>query len=88
MRPAHLYPGTQTQNMRDAASRGRLSAQTGKPNNARLSDEDVRAIRSSTESQATLAERYGISQSNVSRIRSGKRWARGWKGPDVQMYAT
>lgn len=38
-----------------------------------LSDEDVEAIRTSTESQRVLAERYSVNQSQISRIKNGKR---------------
>jgi hypothetical protein len=39
----------------------------------RLTPEDVRAIRRDTRSQKVISEQYGIAQSTVSRIRSGKR---------------
>lgn len=39
-----------------------------------LTEEIVDAIRNSRESGIVLSERYGISQSMVSRIRNGKRW--------------
>ena len=42
--------------------------------NSSLSDEDVRNIRSSSEPQKILAERYGIQQSAVSKIRRGLTW--------------
>lgn len=38
---------------------------------AELSDDDVRAIRTSSASLAQLAERYGASKSHLSRIRNG-----------------
>lgn len=40
-----------------------------------LSDEDVRAIRSSTELQSVLAARYRISASQISRVRSRTSYA-------------
>jgi len=42
--------------------------------NTKLTNEDVRAIRSSEETQDALARRYGISQGQVSRIRSRRSW--------------
>lgn len=40
---------------------------------AKLTDEDVRTIRASAEPQCAAAARYGIAQSMVSMLRSGKR---------------
>lgn len=59
--PAHLEPATQAENVQ----RGRL---------AKLSLEGVRAIRASTEPQRLLARRYGVSQGQISRIRTGVSW--------------
>lgn len=39
----------------------------------KISDEDVKIIRESKESQRALAERYGISQALISAIRLGKK---------------
>jgi hypothetical protein len=41
--------------------------------NCKLSVADVRAIRSSTESQVVLAARHAVNQSTISRIRTGKK---------------
>lgn len=50
---------------------------SGASNNfAKLSEDDVRAIRASTGmTQAQIAEKFSVSQATVSRILSGKRWA-------------
>jgi hypothetical protein len=40
----------------------------------KLSNEDVEAIRGSDETQSALAERYGVTQGQVSRIKSGHSW--------------
>lgn len=37
----------------------------------RLTDEDVRAIRADTGPQKALADRYGVSQTTISRIKRG-----------------
>lgn len=42
--------------------------------NARLTEADVREIRSSTLRGARLAERFGVSQTLISNIRRGKCW--------------
>ena len=43
--------------------------------NARISEADVQAIRIATGTQKEIAVAFGVSQSQVSRIRSGKRRA-------------
>lgn len=42
---------------------------------SKLSEEDVRSIRSSSEPLKDLAERYGVSKATVSRVRNRKRRA-------------
>ena len=41
---------------------------------ARLTEDDVRAIRESTETGAALAKRYGVSQGNITAIRKRRSW--------------
>lgn len=41
---------------------------------AKLTPDIVRAIRSSSETEGALAERYGCTQSNIHYVRSGKTW--------------
>lgn len=66
--PAHLRLGTQAENVRDCAAKGRLrkSARQVKLSNAAVCD-----IRSSREPNVTLANRYGVHASLISRIRAG-----------------
>lgn len=45
-------------------------------NLAKLTMEQVEAIRSMVGTQGTIAKMFGVSQSQVSRIKSGKRWER------------
>lgn len=66
--PAHLFEGTHTDNMRDAARKGRT---TGERNPAaRLTDHQVREIRTLLpfQTQRAIAARFGVSQSQVGRI--------------------
>lgn len=42
---------------------------------AKLSEQDVREIKGSLLPQSTLAKTYGVGQDQISRIKSGKRWA-------------
>ena len=71
--PEHLFMGTQAANMRDMAAKGRscLGEHNGQ---AKLSDEDVRNIRAETGMlQQELAAKYGISDTQVSRLLRGTR---------------
>ena len=73
--PKHLRAGTQLENMRDRSSRGRCNAQAGERHHkAKLSAEDVIAIRASTGRQVDIAARYGIAQNAVSNIKLRKIW--------------
>jgi len=45
-----------------------------KHHNARMTNEVVLCIRRSTEPQKVLAERYGVNQSQISRVRSRNSW--------------
>jgi hypothetical protein len=71
--PSHLIVGTQTDNMRDMNERGRtaMGENNGK---AKLTSNQVLAIRNSTEPQRVTAVKYGVSQSLVSRIRARQWW--------------
>lgn len=59
--PDHLEPVTQQENVR----RG---------NGTKLTEEAVKEIRGSSETQSNLANLYGVSQSQISRIKSGHCW--------------
>lgn len=72
--PDHLWLGTRAENMRDAMAKSRLPRGVEKPF-AKLTDDDVRAIRAADGTQSEIARRFGIDQSGVSEIRSRKRWA-------------
>ena len=63
----HLFLGTQGDNMRDMAAKGRQRA--------KLTDAQVFEIRASTDVHRAIASRYGISRALVSYIRTGTRWA-------------
>lgn len=73
--PHHLFLGTHLDNMRDMAVKGRHANVAGQRNaSAKLTDADVRAIRSSTATQNVLAERFGVSQATISDVRGLKKW--------------
>ncbi len=73
--PAHLFAGTQRDNMQDAHSKGRLND----PNAVRSTEldviADIKAALARGVQGRVLALDYGISQATVSAIKTGKRWA-------------
>lgn len=71
--PAHLYAGTQGDNMRDAQQRGR-TAKGIQIATARLTEEQVRAIRASLLSFNALARQYSVNAQTISNIKNGKTW--------------
>lgn len=60
--PEHLEPVTPAENCRRGKS-------------AKLTHEAVEDIRGSIEPHRVLAKRYGVSQSQVSKVQRGKSWA-------------
>lgn len=76
--PAHLYVGTHAQNMRDASERKRMrpGRHPGDKNgNAKLKEFQAREIKESPLSLRKLANRFGVSKTQISWIKSGKSWA-------------
>lgn len=73
VQPAHLRPGTQLENTREAVERG-LHPRGERHTSARLTNADVILIRASNESNVELAARYGISAASISSVRTGKSW--------------
>ena len=73
--PAHLWLGTNAENMADRNAKGRQAK--GEHNGrAKLTADAVRAIRCAAErdSKAELARRFGISYRDVSKILAGEIW--------------
>lgn len=64
---AHLFLGTQADNMADMVMKGRSKTQ-------RLTADEVRAIRAAPGLMADIAEAFGIDASSVSKIKSRKAW--------------
>jgi hypothetical protein len=76
----HLFLGSHADNMADAAAKG-ISARVGNGGRtgalngrARFSEDDVRAIRASSETQTALADRYGVRQTTISAIITRRTW--------------
>ena len=86
--PAHLFAGTQKENIRDAVAKGRMCSgdrhhtrlnpqpRGGRNPSAKLSDDEVRAIRAICATgrltQRAVAYRFGVAEGTVSAIVLGK----------------
>jgi len=70
--PENLDWGTSAQNSADANAAGAWSGEAN--GSSTLSERSVIEIRDSKEPQSILAERYGVSQPTISKIKNGKRW--------------
>ena len=76
--PRHISAGTPSQNTKDAYLRGLKtpSPQRGEKSSfAKLTTEDIRAIRADGSSTEVLAAAFGICESHVRRIRNRRAWA-------------
>lgn len=62
----HLELGTQAENMMDCSVRSTF--------NSKLTEEDVKDIRTSSDTLKFMAEKYSVSETTISRIRNHKRW--------------
>ena len=77
--PDHLDAGTQSQNIKDAFSRGRKLMPTKKARGeecgaSKLMEADVLNIRESKLSFSKLAAAYGVNKSTIERIKYRKTW--------------
>jgi|SRR5687767_1719321 len=77
VRVSHLFEGTMAANCRDRDAKGRARGGSlrGETNpNAKLTENEVRAIRAAAGTNLSIARRFGISNAMVSMIRTGKAW--------------
>lgn len=76
--PSHLLPGTAKDNHLDMQNARRMvvpaSAKGADSYAAKLTDKDVLFIRQSTLPGTELAEKFGVTKANISRIRLNKTW--------------
>ena len=74
--PDHLFVGTPLDNMRDMVAKGR-HRRVATYGNARLSADDVRAIRAEIAAgmtQMAIAAKWGVQQTTISDIKLRKSW--------------
>lgn len=74
--PAHLFLGTNDDNMADMVAKKRDRKARGEDSgNVKLKEADVIHIRRSGISNRELAAMYGVDTSNISRIKTRNTWA-------------
>ena len=74
--PAHLFLGTQADNLSDMDAKGRRRAGQGiRHARAKLTAKDAATIRDSDLGTAALAQAYGVHKSTILRVRNGNHWA-------------
>lgn len=76
--PNHLWLGSNAENVQDMWRKGR-GKQAVPPKgeahmSAKLTEADVRFIRTSKEPRPALAKRYGVDWSSIDKIQKGKTW--------------
>jgi DNA invertase Pin-like site-specific DNA recombinase len=74
--PEHLFIGTLSDNSRDRdrKRRGRNTSGTGN-SAAKLTEDDVRAIRSDPRPYLAIAKHFGVYQDTVGRIKRREHWS-------------
>jgi hypothetical protein len=75
--PSHLFLGTHKENSDDKVKKNRVAryTRTGPRGYGVLTEEDVRAIRSSMETNGHLSTIYGVTKRSITRIRLGQTWS-------------
>jgi len=76
--PSHLFTGTQKDNMRDAAGKGRIVVprlRGERVPGAKLTPQLVRYVRESPLGCRKLAKELGVCKTSIKNIRTGKTWA-------------
>jgi hypothetical protein len=73
--PAHLFIGTHAENVQDMVAKGRSARPQGIKNpSSKLTKSQIYAIRADPMTYQYIADAYGISKSNVCRIKLRQTW--------------
>lgn len=73
VRPSHLFSGSLKQNTQDMIRKGRVRCGSRHPN-SRLTEANVREIRSSGLTQRQLASKFGVNQKTIFDALHGRYW--------------
>jgi hypothetical protein len=75
IRPDHIISGTQAENYADYLERGTKRDQWGEKNPyAKFTSDLIQQIRNATGMQKDMIKRFGVSKSQISRIRRRETW--------------
>jgi hypothetical protein len=77
VRPDHLFLGRPRDNALDKVAKGRArggSLKGEKHPHAKLTEEQVRAIRADPRGSTTVSRAYGVTKSTIQNIRNGRSW--------------
>lgn len=75
IRPDHIIPGTQAQNIQDCVERGRNNSKRGEDSvRSKLTTLQVLQIREAVGTTRAIARNFKISESNIAKIRYRKTW--------------
>lgn len=74
VRPDHLFLGTQRDNVQDMILKGRDGLRGERNHWSKFTNEQVQEIRRSNESGTTLAKRFNVRQSAITKIRQRQAW--------------
>jgi hypothetical protein len=72
--PAHLFLGTQLENIQDMDHKERRRQKGEQHLDAKLTEQIVREIRASDKTHKTLAEKYGVAPTTIGNARRCKTW--------------
>lgn len=76
--PLHLFAGSRADNQADKAAKGRSARGETNGGGGRLTDADVRTIRSLLDAgeltKAAIARRFGVSGTQIGHIATGRQW--------------
>lgn len=73
--PEHLFVGTQADNMKDMAAKGRGGAPRGaKHLSAKLTEEQAKYVLASSANSSALAEELGVTYQTIYALRTGITW--------------
>lgn len=73
--PGHIFPGTQTDNMRDMIKKGRRLSHGEHNSRAILTVEQVMFIKANPQlPNTTLARRFGVAPATISKVKNGTNW--------------